>query len=230
MKHQHRYTDIQKQKLYDFVKYEVSRKTPFKRIFRGVKDRFPWYAAKSIAGFQLYWKYLKEEFLTYGSPDADKAYERHEKTIKLNKKTKKIVAKTFGKVKKLKVVVERFGGLPKKKYRGYKVVSMQNPCSEIQLAPASLAAFSQNSACTVMHHQKLEEFVKLITDVANRALNELPVVMVSALKISHKDNAKFEKIKGIIAETAGCLDKLDDLVKCLERLREVLGLPPAQHP
>jgi hypothetical protein len=135
------------------------------------------------------------------------------KTIKLNKTWNKEAAK----IKKLKV--------------------MKNPCTEISLddalgvavSPTSLVGFSQNSVCTVMHHQKLEEFIRLITGVANQALNELPVVMVSALKISHKDNAKFEKIKGIIAETAGCLDKLDDLVKCLEKLREVLG-QPAQHP
>jgi len=117
------------------------------------------------------------------------------KTIKLNKTWNKEVAKLNKTWNKEVAKIK-------------KLKAMKNPCTEISL-----------------DDQKLEEFIINLICVANQALNELPVVMVSALKISHKDN-----FKGIIAEIAGCLDKLDDLIKCLERLREVLGLPVQHYP
>jgi len=203
-----RYTDQQKQELYEFVKVRLQKEVPFKTIFRLVKTDFPWYRAKSIIAFQLYWKYLKEEFLTYGTPNADVLQKRHEKQYKLKqyKLNKKTNSKTWSGVNKVKVLgqdsVKREASAELNKW-GMRV---EDPCSETNVGSLPI-----------------DHIVGIVSDLAAQVLDQLPVIMISALKTHHKDAAKFEKIKGLIAETAGNLDRLDDLIKNLKEFREVLG-------
>jgi len=80
-----RYTLQQKQSLYDFIKIKIQEKTPLKQIFFLVKRKFPWYMVNSQTAFKIYWECLKDEFRTYGSPDADDAYARRKDAARIKR-------------------------------------------------------------------------------------------------------------------------------------------------
>jgi hypothetical protein len=83
-----RYTLQQKQSLYDFIKIKIQEKTPLKQILSLVKRKFPWYVVNSQTAFKIYWECLKDEFRTYGSPDADDAYARQMRALEQRLKSK----------------------------------------------------------------------------------------------------------------------------------------------